>query len=85
MRYSINEFFINYMFIAIMIIFVIDIIMAKLMENVAVMKGYGKKMNIFAICFFLTIFGYFYVFILPDKIIQSQNQEIIDLLKQRKN
>ena len=67
-----------------MIALIINVLMAKLMENAAIMKGYGKNKHIFAICFFLTIFGYFYVIALPDKVIQSQNQQIMELLKQKK-
>ena len=84
MGFNINDFLNNYLVISIMIALIIDVIMAKLMENVAIMKGYGKSRHIFAICFFLTILGYLYVLALPDKVIQSQNQQIIEILKRQK-
>lgn len=63
-------------------IFIISAIISSLMAESAAMKGYDPdEMHIFAICFFLGIFGCLYVLSLPDKIVQQQNKEIIELLK----
>lgn len=57
---------------------------AKLMADTAVMKGYNAAdMHLWAICFWLGIFGYLYVLSLPDKIVQEQNQQIIKLLEEK--
>ncbi|MFR6560924.1 MAG: hypothetical protein ACLUR5_02100 [Eubacterium ventriosum] len=48
------------------------------------MKGYGKEIHAWAWCFWLGIIGYIYVLSLPDKVTQSQNQQIIELLKNQK-
>lgn len=58
--------------------------LAKQMANVAAMKGYGKEIHAWAWCFWLGIIGYIYVLSLPDKVTQSQNQQIIELLKAQK-
>lgn len=58
--------------------------LAEKMSNVAAMKGYGKEIHAWAWCFWLGIFGYIYVLSLPDKVTQSQNQQIIKLLKIQK-
>lgn len=58
--------------------------LAEQMSNVAAMKGYGKEIHAWAWCFWLGIFGYIYVLSLPDKVTQSQNQQIIKLLKIQK-
>lgn len=58
--------------------------LAKQMANVAAMKGYGKEIHAWAWCFWLGILGYIYVLSLPDKVTQSQNQQIIELLKEQK-
>lgn len=59
----------------------IQAIGAVLMSKAAIAKGYGENDHIGLICFFLGIFGYLYVVALPDKIVQSQNQKIIELLQ----
>lgn len=59
----------------------ISFIIATMMSNVAVMKGHGKEVHAFAACFWLGIIGCIYVAALPDKIAQSQNQKIIELLE----
>lgn len=51
------------------------------MGNAAIEKGYGDDIHAWAICFRLGIFGYLYVIAQPDKILQSQNQQIIDLMR----
>lgn len=58
-------------------------ILADNMADVAYRKGYGKEIHAWAWCFCLGIFGYIYILGLPDKSIQKQNQEIIDLLKEQ--
>ncbi len=63
---------------------VVNGFLAKQMANVAAMKGYGEEIHAWAWCFWLGIIGYIYVLSLPDKVTQSQNQQIIELLKTRK-
>ena len=63
---------------------VINGFLAKQMANVAAMKGYGEEIHAWAWCFWLGIIGYIYVLSLPDKVAQSQSQQIIELLKTRK-
>lgn len=63
------------------IMLVIQAIGAVLMSKAAIAKGYGENDHIWAICFFLGVFGYLYVVALPDKVTQSQNQKIIELLQ----
>lgn len=58
---------------------------AFFMRNAAIEKGYGDDIHAWAVCFWLGIFGYLYVIALPDKILQSQNQQIIDLMRGEKN
>ncbi len=67
--------------IAVIVVLIIQAIGASLMSKAAIAKGYGEDDHIGIICFFLGIFGYLYVIALPDKIIQSQAQQIIELLK----
>lgn len=55
--------------------------LAKQMANVAAMKGYGEEVHAWAWCFWLGVLGYIYVLSLPDKVTQSQSQQIIELLK----
>jgi len=57
---------------------------AHLMRKSAIAKGYGDDSHIWAICFWLGILGYLYVISLPDKIQQSQNQQIIKLLEENR-
>ena len=53
--------------VAIAIAIIILCFMASKMCEVASLKGYDPaKKHIFAICFWLGIFGYFYVLALPD-------------------
>lgn len=65
--------------------FVINFIVARMMENAAAMKGHGSEAHAFAACFWLGIIGCVYVAALPDKIAQGQNQQIIDLLQKEAN
>lgn len=67
--------------IVVLIYIAINAYCAYLMKNATVMKGYGDDMHIWAICFWLGIFGYLYALCLPDKVQQAQNQQIIELLK----
>ena len=61
-----------------MVLLVIQAIGALLMRNAAVAKGYGDEVHAWAACFWLGILGYLYVIALPDKVAQSQNQQLID-------
>ena len=56
---------------------------AYLMKGAAIQKGYGEDIHVWAICFFLGIFGYLYIIALPDKVVQSQNQQIIYWLREK--
>lgn len=69
----------------VIIYFIVNFIIARLMENTAAMKGYGSEVHAFAACFWLGVIGCLYVVALPDKITQSQNQQIIDLLREKDN
>jgi hypothetical protein len=60
---------------------IINSIGASLMRKSAILKGYGDESHVFAICFWLGIFGYLYVISLPDLIAQNQNQQIIEMMK----
>lgn len=62
----------------------INAYLASLMKKAGIAKGYGEDAHIWAICFWLGIMGYLYVIALPDKIQQSQNQKIIELLEGKK-
>lgn len=68
-----------YIIIAVVLL-IINGFCAYLMKQSAVMKGYGEDSHIWAICFWCGLFGYLYVISLPDKIQQSQNQQMIELL-----
>ncbi len=70
--------------IIILIVLVIHFVASSLMRSVAIQKGYGDDIHAWAVCFWLGLFGYLYVIALPDKILQSQNQQIIELLKEEK-
>ena len=70
--------------LVIIAIFVANLVLAYKMSEVAAMKGYGKEIHAWAWCFWLGIIGYIYVLSLPDKVTQSQNQQIIELLKNQK-
>lgn len=74
----------KYIIIVLLIGFVINAIGATLMKNSAILKGYGEDAHIWAICFWLGILGCLYVISLPDKIIQSQNQQLIELERREK-
>lgn len=69
--------------LALIIGLIINVAVATLMSNVAVLKGYGTEVHAFAACFWLGILGCIYVAALPDKIIQSQNQRIIELQERK--
>ncbi len=64
---------------------VVQAIYASLMNKAAARKGYGDDAHAWAMCFWLGIIGGVYVIALPDLIQQNQNQQIIELLKERRN
>lgn len=66
----------------VIVLFVIQIIIALYMSEVAIMKGYER--GAFLLCMFLGIFGCLYVISLPDKVLQEQNKKIIKLLEEIK-
>lgn len=67
--------------IGVILYIIINFVVASMMSNVAVMKGHGKEVHAFAACFWLGIIGCIYVAALPDKITQSQNKRIIELME----
>jgi hypothetical protein len=69
-------------FIGVIVYIFINAIGASLMRNIAIEKGYGDNCHAWAACFWLGIFGYLYVVAMPDKIQQSQNQQILEALKE---
>ncbi len=71
--------------VMIMIGLVVQAIFATLMNKAAVRKGYGDDAHAWAMCFWLGIIGGIYVIALPDLIQQNQNQQIIELLKERRD
>ncbi len=71
--------------LAVVIAVCVNAVGAFFMRNAAIEKGYGDDIHAWAVCFWLGIFGYLYVIALPDKILQSQNQQIIDLMRGEKN
>jgi hypothetical protein len=75
---------IEFILIIISVWLVLWVIIAYLMQEVAFKKGYNTEVHAFACCFWLGIFGCLYVIALPDKNIQEQNKEILDLLRNSK-
>jgi len=73
----------GYIILGIVVYFIIGLIIGKIMENAAALKGYGSEAHAFVICFFLGVIGCIYVAALPDKIQQEQNQKIIDLMEKK--
>ena len=71
--------------LAVIVATCVNAVGAFFMRNAAIEKGYGDDIHAWAACFWLGIFGYLYVIALPDKILQSQNQQIIDLMRGEKN
>ncbi|MDO4608607.1 MAG: hypothetical protein Q4B40_05400 [Clostridia bacterium] len=67
--------------LSVIIYVIISALCASLMRNAAIQKGYGDDIHAWAVCFWLGIFGYLYIIALPDKIAQSQNQQIIETLR----
>lgn len=56
---------------------------AHFMRKTAAMKGHGDNSHAWAMCFWLGFIGGIYVIALPDLIQQNQNQQIIELLKDK--
>ena len=54
---------------------------ASKFESIASMKGYGKEIHSFAMCFWLGIVGYLYVIALPDLAREAQITKIVSHLK----
>ncbi len=52
--------------IAIVAMLIVNWLVAKRMEEIVFLKGYGKEIHSFALCFWLGIIGYIYVLALPD-------------------
>jgi len=68
--------------VGVILYILLNAIGASLMRNIAIEKGYGDSYHPWAACFWLGIFGYLYVIAMPDKIQQSQNQQILEALKE---
>ena len=69
---------------AIVLGILVQVIFASFMRKAAVRKGYGDDAHTWAMCFWLGIIGGIYVIALPDLICQNQNQQIIELLKEKR-
>lgn len=69
-------------FLLIVFILIIHLIAANFMQVAAEEKGYEDS-HAMAICFWLGLPGYLYIIALPDKRVQEQNQEIINILMNR--
>lgn len=78
---------IYFIIFGIIVYFLLDAIIANIMEAAAADKGYDKRARVWLMCFFFGVIGYIYVAALPDKkqqeqneIVIKQNQKIIRLL-----
>lgn len=60
------EGFVFVYLIGIVLLIVIQWVVAKKFEKIAIQKGYDEEINSFAMCFWLGIVGYLYVIALPD-------------------
>ena len=67
--------------LGIIVVLIINYFIAQKGEYVAELKGYGKEIKAFSMCFWFGILGFIYVAALPDQIQQEQNLKIIKLLK----
>lgn len=72
-----------YGIIVLAVYFILCAIFASKMQSVAALKGYGIDAHAWAMCFWLGILGGIYVIALPDLIQQKQNQQLIELLKEK--
>lgn len=72
-----------YAIIVLAVYFVLCAIFASKMQSVAALKGYGTDTHAWAMCFWLGILGGIYVIALPDLIQKKQNQQLIELLKEK--
>lgn len=66
-------------FIAAIIIFLINLLFASLMNAVAIKKGYENS-HAFLLVFFFGIWGMLYVIALPDMKAQQQREDILATL-----
>ena len=64
-----------------LIALLVNYIIAKHMEDVAIAKGYDKKAHAFAMCFWLGPIGYIYVAMLPNKIHKMQVEALLLLVE----
>lgn len=69
----------------IIVMLVVNSIYAWLMKKAYIQKGYKDTFEIFIFCFLFGILGGLYIISLPDLIIQNQNQQIIELLGDKKH
>lgn len=58
----------------------LNMTIASKFEQIASLKGYGKEIHSFALCFWLGIIGYLYVAALPDLKRESQIISIVSRL-----
>lgn len=65
--------------IAVIIYFVLNLIVAMLMQGVAVQKG-QEDAHAFIIVFLFGIIGCIYVVALPDMILRKQNEDLLTIL-----
>lgn len=77
-------------FIVLVVYVIINFIIAQKMQSVAILKGYGPEAHIFSTVFWLGIIGLcivgcIYVAALPDKVLRSQSQEILESLRKQED
>ncbi len=69
------------LFVAVILIWLlINYVIAKHMERVAIEKGYDEDAHAFSMCFWLGAIGYIYVAMLPNQRKLDQNEQMIRLL-----
>ncbi len=64
--------------VSVVICLIIKYVVAKRFESIARLKGYGREVHSFAMCFWLGFVGYFYVLALPKINTVAQMVEVRD-------
>ena len=72
--------------IALAVAILVNYLIAKTVSGIVVRKGYTvKETHAFAMCFWLGMIGYIYVAALPDRKLQEQNRQILELLQAKQH